>query len=165
MIAREHLLIRPVRAEDAEAVNAIRRQPSVMEFTMGMPSERISTNRAFLESLGPDDHVLIAEVEGQVAGMAGLHVASGKRRHVGTIGIMVHESFQGQGVGAALMEALLDIADSWLGLVRVELDVLSDNTRALQLNERLGFVIEGTKRKDFFGQGRYADVHVMARVR
>ncbi len=157
--------IRPVRVEDAAAINELRRQPGVMDFTMSLPSERVESNRKFLESLGPDAHVMVVEVGGQVAGMAGLHVNGGKRRHVGNLGIMVGAGFQSRGIGKALMEALLDIADNYLGLVRVELEVLADNKRAIHLYESLGFETEGCKRKDIFRRGKYADVLVMGRVR
>ncbi len=159
------IAIRPVRAEDAEVINEIRRQPRVMEFTTGMPSERIAGTRAFIEGLGPNAHVLVAETRGRVIGMAGLHLGAGKRRHGGSIGIMVHDEFQGRGAGSRLMEALLDIADNYLGLIRVELEVLADNARAIAMYEKLGFVHEGRRRKDSFKHGQYVDVLMMGRVR
>lgn len=45
-------LIRPIRPEDAEAINVIRRQPEVMRFTFVLPSERVEENRKFIENLG-----------------------------------------------------------------------------------------------------------------
>lgn len=159
------IAIRPVRVEDAEVINEIRRQPRVMEFTTGMPSERIAGTRAFIEGLGVDAHVLVAETRGRVIGMAGLHAGRGKRRHTASVGIMVHDEFQGRGAGMRLMEALLDIADNYLGLVRVELEVLSSNARAIALYEKLGFAHEGTKLKDSFQHGRFVDVLMMGRVR
>ena len=36
-------------------------------------------------------------------------------------------SWQGMGVGTALMRAALDLADNWLGLRRVELTIYADN--------------------------------------
>ena len=157
--------IRPVRVEDAEMLNELRRQPGVMEFTLGMPSERIADNQKYLESLGPDDHVLVAEAEGRVVGIASLHVAGGKRRHVGHIGIAVHDDFQNRGIGRSLMQVLLDLADNYLGLVRAELEVQADNPRAIHLYESLGFEHEGRKRKEVFRGGRYVDHLIMGRLR
>lgn len=163
--ASEVVLIRPVRLEDVEALHEIRRQPSMIDFTLALPSERIADSRRFLEGFGPDDHALVALVNDQVVGMAGLHVRRGKLRHGGEIGMMVHERFQGQGVGRKLLEALLDVADNHLGLVRVELEVFPDNDRAIGLYERLGFEHEGRKRKAILRHGGPADVLLMARVR
>jgi putative acetyltransferase len=158
-------LIRPVRAEDVEAVHELRRQPTVVEYTLALPSERIEDNRRYLEGLGPDDHVLVAEVDGRVVGMAGLHVKRGKLRHSGEIGMMVHDAYQGRGIGRRLLQALLDLADIHLGLVRVELEVFSDNPRAVKLYESLGFEHEGCKRKAARRAATYVDILVMGRVR
>jgi putative acetyltransferase len=48
-------------------------------------------------------------------------------RHVGSIGMAVRDDWQGKGVGTALMEAALDLADNWLNLTRIELRVYTDN--------------------------------------
>ena len=157
--------IRPVRPDDAEAVYEVRTQPSIVEFTLALPSARIDNTRRFLESFGPDDHVLVAVVDGRAVGMAGLHVKAGKQRHSGTVGIMVHDQHQGRGIGRALLAALLDLADNQLGLRRVELEVHADNPRAITLYERLGFAHEGCKRQAVLGRNGCVDVLVMGRLR
>ena len=78
---------------------------------------------------------------------------------------MVHPDMQGMGVGSALMAALLDLADNWLMLVRLELEVFTDNERAIRLYEKLGFEREGLKRMSAVRGGRYVDEYVMARIR
>lgn len=86
-------------------------------------------------------------------------------RHSAGFGIMVHRDWQGRGVGRALMEAALDVADNWLMLTRVELTVFTDNARAIGLYKSLGFEIEGTKRMGAIRNGAYADEYYMARLR
>ena len=156
--------IRPVRIEDVAALNEIRRQPSALEGTLALPSERIEDSRGFVERLGADDHLMVAELDGQLVGMAGLHVKRGKMRHGGELGIAVAERFQGRGIGRQLMQALLDLADNYLGLVRVELEVNADNARAIALYESLGFEREGCRRKAIFRRGRYLDLLIMGRL-
>ena len=63
------------------------------------------------------------------------------------------------------MAALLELADDWLMLERIELDVFSDNVRAQALYEKMGFVKEGLKRRSAIRKGRYADEYLMARLR
>lgn len=63
---RLRCIIRPVRPDDVEPINEIRRQPGVAEFTNAFPSERLEQNRGFIEQLGPDDHMMVAEVDGRV---------------------------------------------------------------------------------------------------
>jgi putative acetyltransferase len=137
----------------------------VLDGTYSLPSERVESNRQFLAGLTADDHVLVAEIDGRVMGIAGLHVRGGKQRHVAALGIAVHDRYQGQGIGRQLMAALLDLADNWLGLLRVELEVFADNTRAIGLYESLGFRHEGRRVKGVFRRGGYADTLTMARLR
>ena len=157
--------IRPVRSEDAEAIHALRLLPSVIDGTMAIPSARLEETQRRLASLGPDDHTFVAVVDGQVVGMAGLHVDGGKRRHTGSIGMMVHDQFQGRGIGRELLEALLHVADNFLGLVRVELEVYVDNERAIRLYESCGFEHEGRKKKAVWRHGEHQDVLEMGRIR
>ena len=55
----------------------------------------------------------------------------------------MHDDFQGRGVGKALMQALLDLADSWTPYTRLELTVYADNARAIALYKQFGFDEEG----------------------
>ena len=61
-----------------------------------------------------------------------------RRKHAGAIGICVHEEWQGKGVGTVLMRAIVDLADNWLNLTRLELEVFADNEAAIHLYERFG---------------------------
>jgi putative acetyltransferase len=123
--------------------------------------------RKRLEGQADDRSVhLLAEADGRVIASAGIHEAgwSPRRRHVGGLGITVAADWQGKGIGTLLMEALLDWADNWAGLMRVELTVYTDNTRAIALYEKFGFVHEGTHRAFALRGGRYVDSHAMARL-
>lgn len=159
--------IRPIEPRDAEGTAALRRMPGVFENTLGLPSYRTVDSDAFIAGLGSDDHNLVAVLEdGTVIGCAGLTVCSNPRmRHVGTVGLFVHTDYQNQGVGTALMKAVLDLADNWLMLVRVELEVFADNERAIHLYEKLGFEKEGLMRMTTVRNGRYVDDYKMARIR
>jgi putative acetyltransferase len=159
------VVIRPVRPEDAEAIHQLRLLPSIIDNTMAIPSERIAEWHGRLASLGPDDHAFVAVVDGQVVGEAGLHVGRRKGRHAASVGIMVHDQFQGQGIGRELLETLLHVADNFLGLTRVELEVFPDNPRAIRLYESCGFEHEGRKRKAVWRHGEHQDTLLMGRVR
>ena len=117
----------------------------------------------------PSDHnyLLLACVDGEVVGNAGLHASgtSPRRAHAMTLGLAVHRDWQGKGVGRALLTALCDLADNWLNVFRLELDVYTDNERAIALYRRFGFEVEGTHRAFALRDGRYVDSHAMARIR
>ena len=159
------LAIRPITLDDADGVYRLRRQPSVLANTLSIPSIRPEAVRRRLEGYGPDDHVFVAVLDGEVVGMAGLHVGTGKLRLGGSIGMMVHDEHQGRGIGRRLLDALLDVADNYLGLARVELEVLADNARAIRLYERSGFEHEGRKRRAVLRYGDFQDILVMGRLR
>jgi putative acetyltransferase len=157
--------IRPIRPDDAEAVHRLRLLPSSIDNTMAIPSERITRAQSRIDGSGPDDHVFVAVLDGQVVGMAGLHVGTGKGRHCANLGIMVHDQFQGRGIGRELMDMLLHMADNFLGLTRVELEVYPDNLRAITLYESCGFEHEGRRRKAVWRHGEHQDTLMMGRLR
>ena len=107
----------------------------------------------------------IAVLDGQIAGSAGFNRYKGRRSHAAGIGLGVHDDFQGRGLGTALLAALIDAADNWHAIKRLELTVFTDNTRAIRLYERFGFEAEGVQRAFAFRAGQYVDALGMARVR
>lgn len=86
------------------------------------------------------------------------------RAHVGMLGIGLLPAARGQGIGARLLEAA--IAGAWArGMRRIQLTVRSDNTRAIALYQRYGFVVEGCLRRDFCVGDETYDGIVMALLR
>src|SRR5829696_5887689 len=157
--------LRPPLPHDAEALWTMSREPGVMETTLALASRPLSFYAELLEKPSPDQHTLVAVVDGEIAGWCGLTVGSGRRRHAGDLGLAVRAASQGQGIGTTLLQALLELADDWLGLRRIELTVLAGNDRARGLYERHGFETEGRLRAYVAGEGALHDVWVMGRLR
>jgi putative acetyltransferase len=158
--------IRALEPRDVEAVAEIMGCPRVVAGTLQLPWRSVEERRERLAQRSADAHRLVAEVDGRVVGIVALHQPPApRRRHCGEIGMAVHDDFQGRGVGRALLSALVDLADNWLGLRRLELHVYVDNAPAIHLYERHGFVVEGTARDFAFRDGTYVDAHSMARLR
>ena len=101
--------IRPLRPEDAEALWRISLQEGVFETTLTLPSDRLQERTNRLAALGPDQHWFVAEVDGAVAGLAGLDVGKGRLRHSGHVFVFVAREHQGQGIGTRLLETLLEL--------------------------------------------------------
>ena len=78
---------------------------------------------------------------------------------------MVRDDWHGKGVGTAMMRAVIDLADKWLNLARIELTVFTDNESAIALYRKFGFEIEGTHRKYAFRDGDFVDAYAMARIK
>jgi putative acetyltransferase len=165
-VAVEGLEIRRAEADDCSAIYEMFRSPKVYEGTLQLPypsreqwRKRISENESC--------YSLVAVSGEHVIGMLTVDTfpTRPRRRHVGHIGISVTEAWQGKGVGKALMQAGIDLADKWLNLSRLELEVYSDNDAAIRLYEQFGFEREGVLRQHAFRDGRYVDSIMMGRLR
>jgi putative acetyltransferase len=141
--------------------------PEVFAGTLQVPYPSREQWRQRIAEPGDGTYNLVAVVGGSVVGMLSVHTFPNRprRRHVGAIGISVSAEWQGKGVGTALMQAGLDLADKWLNLTRLELEVYTDNESAIQLYKRFGFELEGTLRQHAFRDGQYVDSYMMARLR
>jgi len=108
--------------------------------------------------------LLIAESDNRLAGL--VHVEARKQErlaHSGSLAIAVSVEARGRGVGRALMETLLQWAET-SPLERVELAVLGNNERAIALYKGLGFVEEGRRQRGVkLGPDVYADDVLMCR--
>lgn len=174
-------LVRPVRVADAAALHACIRAVIAAGEGVVRTIDQIPLDHAKLAAdlhewtngtlNGPRGARLVCELlegrhTGRIIGEAVIRRMSPKRvRHVAHLSIEVHPEHQGNGVGRALMNALLAWArgPDGAGITRVDLDVFAVNTRAINLYRSLGFQIEGTRRRFVrFEDGTYSDDHVMA---
>lgn len=162
------VVIRRATPQDAAAYARIMDDPLVYPGLLQMPfasedqwRQRLSEGSA----LGKTDLLLVAEQQGEVVGSAGLHPVGAhiRRRHAWVLGISVLPKAQRCGVGTALMQALCDYADNWIGVIRLELGVFTDNVAAIALYRKFDFEIEGTQRGYALRGGEYVDSHMMVR--
>ena len=161
--------IRRARPDDAAAIAALMDEPTVYANLMQMPYASEEAHRTrIVDSLvpGKSDLLIVAERDGKVIGSAGMHAAGPalRRRHAVMIGLSVRTEAHGRGVGTALMQALCDYADRWLGVLRIELTVYVDNAAAIALYRKFGFETEGRHRGYALRDGRYVDAFAMARL-
>jgi L-phenylalanine/L-methionine N-acetyltransferase len=127
------IVIRHAEPEDYEAIHRILSGPRAMAGTLQLPYQSVENVRKRFSETPEGLFHLVACVQGKVVGHLGLETfpAFWRRRHVGYIGMAVRDDLQGRGIGTALMEAALDLADNWLNLTRVELAVYADNAAGM----------------------------------
>ncbi len=158
--------VRPAREDDAEDLYQVRTAEKATAQTLAVPgrsfeqfaeghNEAVNARNAYL---------LVAEKDGRAVGMTSLQVRGGRQAHCGSLGMMVHDDFHGQGIGTSLVESVLDLADNWLGLRRLELEVYVDNEAAIALYEKFGFQREGRKRAGAVKDGQLIDILLMGRI-
>jgi putative acetyltransferase len=155
--------IRATRPDDAAGLAALHDLPGFRFGTLQLPFRTEADVRRRLD--GPGLALsLVAVAGGELVGNAGLERFEERRAHAGAIGMGVHDSWAGRGIGTRLLGALVEHADRWLGLRRLELTVYSDNAAALALYRRFGFAVEGTLCAYALRDGVLVDAHAMARI-
>jgi putative acetyltransferase len=159
------LLIRAPHPDDVPGLTELVNLPGVRAGTLRLPFTGEDFVRSRFIEGGPNVHNVVALLDGQVIGQGALFRLQGRMAHSADIFVAVHDDFTGRGIGRRIMAALLDLADNWLGLVRVQLLVNVDNARAIGLYESLGFEREGTQRASVLRSGRLIDSLMMARLR
>ncbi|WP_045521433.1 GNAT family N-acetyltransferase [Neobacillus niacini] len=159
------VIIRAVQINDAKAIHRICTQDAVLQYMVFLPSMRLDAMENRLSNLGNNQFEFVAEFNGNVVGFVGLTQGQGRRSHSGDIFIGVDSQYHKKGIGKALLTKILDLADNWLMLERVELGVLVTNPGAQALYEKFGFTIEGKKKGSLKAQGRFIDEIMMSRLR
>ena len=108
----------------------------------------------------PNALALVAETAGNIIGFL-FFIPHPKKKvaHTGEFGVSVDPQFQKQGIGKALVDALLIWAVANPVIEKVFLNVFASNTHAIKLYHKLGFKEEGrfvraVKQPD----GAYVDV-------
>lgn len=159
--------IRRAEPSDVEAMHRIYSTPGVIRGTLQIPYPSVENWRKRLAEPPDGTFNLLVCAGDEVIGQLGLHTFPHhpRRRHVGQIGMAVRDDWQGKGAGSALMQAMIDLADQWLNLSRIELEVYTDNESAIHLYKKYGFVIEGTHPRFAFREGKFVDVYAMARLK
>lgn len=153
--------IRLARKDDDPALTALDVATWSPDVT---PAPAWPQDRRFFNSESRPEDVLVADVDGHVAGYAKLGPALPleSSRHVLEVkGLVVDPDHHRRGIGRLLMEAAVRAASA-RGARRLTLRVLAPNTAARALYESCGFAVEGVLREEFRLGGRYVDDVLMA---
>lgn len=88
-----------------------------------------------------------------------------RNRHAELAIVIGNKDYWGKGFGTQIMKQLLDWGFNGLNLNRLYLHVFSSNQRAINLYEKMGFVLEGEMREMLFQNGKYVDLKVFGLLR
>ena len=159
-------VLRAIRPDDANELARMANMPGFRNGTLRLPFETVEYWKKRIDGTGPEITWIVAESDGQLIGTGNLRAYTPARTaHIGEIFLGVADTHAGQGIGNALLAALVDVADNWRGLKRLELDVFADNESAIRLYKKHGFEVEGRCIKAGFRNGAYIDTLMMARLR
>lgn len=98
----------------------------------------------------PDAIELCALIDGRLIGSAGIACVRRREKtaHRASFGISILREYWGIGIGSALTEACISLAQE-AGYLQIELEVVSENERAVHLYRRFGFTEYGRNPKAF----------------
>lgn len=160
--------IRDAVAEDASALSALREAVfGETQFMLYGAGEYSASPAELAEQLGrirasTHSRSLMADHDGELVGFLGVAGSSIARlRHSANLFLGVLRAHRGQGAGRALLDEGIRWAPT-AGLSRLELHVMKGNTRAIELYERAGFRVEGSRRRAYMIDGKPVDDLVMA---
>ena len=152
---RECILRTPVSGDAPAIVEFMRVTAGDTEFLSRYPEEirmTVEEEGAYLDlcAESSDRLMILAEVDGQIAGDADIH-ANGhtqKTRHRAGLGIAVRKEYWGLGIASKMMDLLIRRAKE-MGYLQLELEVVATNERGIRLYEKYGFKETGRNEKGF----------------
>lgn len=125
------------------------------EFGINYEQEEI-----YIESISKQNNSLfiIAEDNGMIVG--NLTFIGGKRprtAHAGEFGISVIKDYWGNGLGTELINYLMEWGKETKIIRKINLRVRTDNTPAINLYKKMGFIIEGKISREMLIKGEFVD--------
>ena len=157
--------IAPLTSADAGELAAFARRRGVVRFGDHLETDPVDAFSAWIGAPDPHARITLAAREGGALVAAARLSMSGRRRklHVGRIALLADWT-DGDGAIDALLEALVDAADRWLALTRLELVVPAGHARVDGVLAARGFEVEVTSEGSVRRDGALADEVTVARV-
>jgi putative acetyltransferase len=158
------ILLREAMSDDIDRLTDFYKSLSEEVLIYGLPPYDRTRVERFLSGLGRDIIVLALDHE-KVVGHLQIFVYTLQRlKGIGELIIYLHQDYLNKGLGTHMMTFALELVRR-KGLHRVFLQVVKDNTRAVHLFKKMGFILEGILKDAYFGvDGRYHDILLMAKI-
>lgn len=154
----------PDMFDAGQLLNHMRLTSAETEFMSRYPEEittSVEAQSRFLQMIenDPDNFMLAAYIDGRMVGNAGITRVRDniKYRHRANFGISLQEEVCGLGLGTLMLQEILEIV-KLTAFEQLELTVFGDNTRAIALYEKVGFVKAGSMPRAYrLKDGSYHD--------
>ncbi len=165
MLEGKRVILRPIDKKDVELFLKWFNDPEVTQYLLFyLPMTRKAEEKWIEDNnLSNSNFIFLIEIKGDKGrpnipiGNCGLHQISWKDRHA-TFGIAIGEKdYWNNGYGSETSALLLKYGFEVLNLHRISSSVFEFNKRSLKAHQKVGFQIEGRRRKVFFKRNRYCD--------
>lgn len=153
----EQGLINLMKIVDSET-KFLGREPGEFNFTLEQERDFIKDSM-----YNENRHFLIGEIDGKIIANCSVGIISNSKRylHRASMGITVCKDYWNKGIGKTLMQECI----KWCkekGIEQLELEVVTENNRAISMYQNFGFQIYGTKKHALkYGDATYADEYYM----
>ena len=143
---RTALFRSPLPSDAAVALEYMKITAEETPYLLRTPHEitmTVADEEQYLARVAADPNTvsIFCFVDGKLAGNCNISRKTKlKNNHRATIGIALKKEFWGLGIGTAMFEEMIAIAESW-GVVQLELEVFEGNERAIGLYRKMGFEI------------------------
>lgn len=163
------MIIRKVLLEDAERyLQMLKILDEQTNFMMFEPDERKTTledqKNIIKNNIKNGNPMFLMEVEDEIVGfLGGIRDKYNRVNHSLYIALGILRNYRGKGRGRALMNKI----DEWSqnnNIKRVELTVICDNKKAINLYKYVGFKIEGIKESSLKIEDKFVDEYYMAKI-
>src|SRR6516164_7216663 len=155
--------IRPMHESDAGPVLAVY-QAGLDAGDASFETEAPSWEAFDAARLPGHRHVATAEDTGEVLGWVAASAVSARRAYAGVVehSVYVAPTARRRGVGAALLQALIDSTEA-AGIWTIQSGIFPENTNSIRLHQRQGFRVVGTRERIGRQRGRWRDVVLLER--
>jgi len=160
------VVIRKPRLEDLDGVlelvnSTVREGAPINRMTELSRAEELEFLPRRLTEIERGDTIqYMAEVDGELVGNAEIRKQVGRKSHLETLGMSVKSGFRRKGIGARLMEKVMNEAKK-KGLKIITLQVNETNLPAITLYRKLGFKETGRIPKAVYWNEKYVDDIIM----
>ena len=162
-LAGTHVRLRAPRVEDLDAFHAGRDSDGERRWGQTELPRTLEASRRWLDELltkpRDGDRAFLA-IENTAATVVGSISVDETNRRLGifSYGIGLFAPYRRRGYGTEAIVLMLRFYFDELGYQRCETGINAFNQPSLALHEKLGFTVEGVRRRAFYTQGRYGDV-------
>ena len=167
MLEGDRVVLRPIQAWDRERLYELVETIEIRALSSTSPPLPLSLeevearDKRWLEERHTDSAWFAIDVAGELIGICGLHAIDQYQQRA-DVGIRIGKEFWGKGYGQDAVRTVVDYGFRHLNLVKISLQVLADDERAVGAYLKAGFVEEGRLRDHTWYDGARRDELVMA---
>jgi RimJ/RimL family protein N-acetyltransferase len=166
MLQGERVVLRPIEAGDRERLYELVETIEVRALASSHPplpvslEETEARDRRWIEEDRPDSAWFAIDVDAETVGICGLQSIDHYHQRA-EVGIRIGKPYWGRGHGQDAVRTVVEYGFSQLNLVKIWLQVLADDERAVGAYRKAGFVEEGRLRDHTWYDGARRDELVM----